>query len=558
MPTMAKANDQAPNPTPRVAPSFPALFDDGLLLFTSGSLPRSLLGRHGSKGYLTCTPKRIREPREPSGRAARRSASPAEIRRGLFGGHRTSPSALPGPPSRGLDRRWPGRPRSRPGGSFAGVTLVVQKFGGTSVGDADRIRAVADHIARTRRTGTNVIVVVSAMGKTTDGLIRLAEDVSQVRPGRELDMLLTAGERISMSLLCMALAELGVPAASFTGSQAGIITDTTHTKARILEVKGDRLRESLAQGVVPVVAGFQGVSSKRDVTTLGRGGSDTTAVALAAALEADLCEIYTDVPGVFTADPRVVPTAHRIPRISFEEMLEIAATGGRVLALRSVEFARNHHVPLHVRSSFTWEPGTVVSEEDPSMEQPIVSAVTSDSTEAKVTITGVPDQPGIAASVFRGLADRAINVDVIVQNTSHHGMTDISFTVPRADLEGSLEVAEQLVPQLGAVSVIADDDVATVSLVGAGMRTHPGVTATMFETLAAAGINIEMISTSPIRISCLVRGGARGAGGPGAPRRFRAGGASAAGTRPPRQSAPPGSPAESSHRGAATKLSPCE
>lgn len=398
-----------------------------------------------------------------------------------------------------------GSPEVLTGGSFAGVTLVVQKFGGTSVGDADRIRAVADHIARTRRTGTNVIVVVSAMGKTTDGLIRLAEDVSQVRPGRELDMLLTAGERISMSLLCMALAELGVPAASFTGSQAGIITDTTHTKARILEVKGDRLRESLAQGVVPVVAGFQGVSSKRDVTTLGRGGSDTTAVALAAALEADLCEIYTDVPGVFTADPRVVPTAHRIPRISFEEMLEIAATGGRVLALRSVEFARNHHVPLHVRSSFTWEPGTVVSEEDPSMEQPIVSAVTSDSTEAKVTITGVPDQPGIAASVFRGLADRAINVDVIVQNTSHHGMTDISFTVPRADLEGSLEVAEQLVPQLGAVSVIADDDVATVSLVGAGMRTHPGVTATMFETLAAAGINIEMISTSPIRISCLVR-----------------------------------------------------
>jgi aspartate kinase len=241
------------------------------------------------------------------------------------------------------------------------------------------------------------------------------------------------------------------------------------------------------------------------VTTLGRGGSDTTAVALAAALKADVCEIYTDVSGVFTTDPRVVPTAHRIPRISFEEMLEIAATGGRVLALRSVEFARNHHVTLHVRSSFTWEPGTVVSEEDSSMEQPIVSAVTSDSTEAKITITGVPDQPGIAASVFRGLADRAINVDVIVQNTSHHGTTDISFTVPRADLEGSLEVAEQLVPQLGAVSVIADDDVATVSLVGAGMRTHPGVTATMFETLAAAGINIEMISTSPIRISCLVR-----------------------------------------------------
>jgi len=385
------------------------------------------------------------------------------------------------------------------------VTLVVQKFGGTSVGDADRIRAVADHVARTRRSGKDVVVVVSAMGKTTDELIRLAEDVSRVRPGRELDMLLTAGERISMALLCMALAELGVPAASFTGSQAGIITDTVHTKARILEVKGDRLRESLSSGVVPVVAGFQGVSNKRDVTTLGRGGSDTTAVALAAALGADLCEIYTDVPGVFTADPRVVPTAHRIPKISFEEMLEMAATGGRVLALRSVEFARNHQIPLHVRSSFTWEPGTVVSEEDPSVEQPIVSAVTSDATEAKVTITDVPDQPGIAASLFRGLADRGINVDVIVQNTSHHGTTDISFTIPRADLEGSLEVAEQLIPQLGAVSVIADDDVATVSVIGAGMRTHPGVTATMFQTLANAGINIEMISTSPIRISCLVR-----------------------------------------------------
>ncbi len=385
------------------------------------------------------------------------------------------------------------------------MTIVVQKYGGPSVGDAERIRAVADHISRTRRSGADVIVVVSAMGKTTDGLIRLAEDVSRVRPGRELDMLLTAGERISMALLCMALAELGVPAASFTGSQAGIITDSTHTKARILEVRGDRLRESLANGILPVVAGFQGVSNTRDVTTLGRGGSDTPAAALAAALAADHCEIYTDVSGVFTADPRVVPSAHRIPSISFDEMLEIAASGGRVLSLRSVEFARNHQIPLHVRSSFTWEPGTIVSEEDPSMEQPIVSAVTSDTSEAKITITGVPDQPGIAASLFRGLADRAINVDVIVQNTSHHGTTDISFTVPRSDLESGLEVAERLIPQLGAVSVIADDDVAEVSVVGAGMRTHPGVTATMFETLAAAGINIEMISTSPIRISCMVR-----------------------------------------------------
>jgi len=388
---------------------------------------------------------------------------------------------------------------------LAAVSLVVQKFGGTSVADADRIRAVADHVARTRRSGTDVVVVVSAMGKTTDGLIRLAEDVSRVRPGRELDMLLSSGERITMSLLCMALAELGVPAASFTGSQAGIITDTTHTKARITEVKGDRLREALAQGFVPVVAGFQGVSSTKNITTLGRGGSDTTAVALAAALGADLCEIYTDVSGVFTADPRVVPTAHRIPLISFDEMLEIAATGGKVLALRSVEFASNHHIALHVRSSFTWEPGTVVREEDPSMEQPIVSAVTSDETEAKVTIAGLPDEPGIAANLFRGLAARMINVDIIVQNTSHHGTTDISFTVPRTDLDGSIEVAEQLIPKLGAASVVADDNVATVAVIGAGMRTHPGVTAMMFETLAEAGINIEMISTSPIRISCLVR-----------------------------------------------------
>jgi len=318
-------------------------------------------------------------------------------------------------------------------------------------------------------------------------------------------MLLTSGERISMALLCMALAERSVAAASFTGSQAGIITDTIHTKARILEVKGDRLRSALAEGVVPVVAGFQGVSSTRDITTLGRGGSDTTAVALAAALGADRCEIYTDVSGVFSADPRIVPTARKVPKISFEEMLEIAATGGRVLALRSVEFARNHHVPLLVRSSFTWEPGTVVTEEDPTMEQPIVSAVTHDTSQAKVTLSGVADRPGIAAALFRHLADRSINVDMIVQNVSHDGTTDISFTVPRDDVSASRVVAESMLGTLGAAEVVTDEDVATVSLVGAGMRTHPGVTATMFETLAAEGINIEMISTSPIRISCMVR-----------------------------------------------------
>ncbi len=388
------------------------------------------------------------------------------------------------------------------------MPLVVQKFGGTSVADADRIRAVADHVARTRRAGGGVVVVVSAMGKATDDLVRLAADVSSVQPTREVDMLLSAGERISMSLLCMALAELGVEATSYTGSQAGIITDTVHTRAKIVEVRGDRLRATLEGGGVPVVAGFQGMSVERDVTTLGRGGSDTTAVALAAALGAGVCEIYTDVPGVFSADPRIVPTARRLARISYEEMLEISATGGRVLALRSVEFARNHGVPLHVRSSFTWEPGTWVDKEDPSMEQAVVTAVTHDVSEAKVTVTGVPDRPGVAAKLFRGLADRNVNVDMIVQNTSLHGTTDISFTVPEHDLAVSTEVCQALVPELGATGVSSDDDVARVSLVGAGMKTHPGVTVLTFETLASEGINIEMISTSSIRISCMVRSGA--------------------------------------------------
>ena len=385
------------------------------------------------------------------------------------------------------------------------MSLVVQKFGGTSVGDADRIRAVADHVARTRRRGEDVVVVVSAMGKTTDDLLRLADDVSAAKPPRELDMLLTAGERVSMALLVMALADLGVDAVSFTGSQAGIITDTTHTRAKIVEVRGDRLRDALADGRVPVVAGFQGVSTGRDVTTLGRGGSDTTAVALAASLGAGACEIYTDVSGVYSADPRIVPEAHRIAKVSFEEMLDIAASGGRVLALRSVEFARNHHVPLHVRSSFTWEPGTWIVEEDPSMEQAVVTAVTHDTSEAKVTVTGVTDEPGIAARLFRALAERHVNVDTIVQNVSLHGTTDISFTVPRDDLATSLEVANGLLPDIGAGEVLADDGIAKVSLVGAGMRSHPGVSATMFETLAAQGINIEMISTSSIRLSCVVR-----------------------------------------------------
>jgi aspartate kinase len=385
------------------------------------------------------------------------------------------------------------------------MPVVVQKFGGTSVGDADRIRAVADHIARTRREGIDVVAVVSAMGKTTDDLIRLADSVSSIQPPREYDMLVSTGERISMSLLCMALAELGVDAASFTGSQVGIITDNDHSRAKILEVKADRLREALAAGRVPVVAGFQGVSIDREITTLGRGGSDATAVALAAVLGADACEIYTNVTGVFTADPRVVPAAHRINRISFEEMLEIAATGGRVLMLRAVEFARNHNVPLHVRSSFTWEPGTWVVEEDADMEEAVVTAVTHDTSEAKVTVSALPDHPGVAAKLFRAQADRSINIDMIVQNASANGTTDISFTVPKTDLGVSVETARATAEELGAKGVTSDSDVARVSLIGVGMKSHPGIAATMFETLAREEINIDMISTSTIRTSCIVR-----------------------------------------------------
>jgi aspartate kinase len=385
------------------------------------------------------------------------------------------------------------------------MALIVQKFGGTSVGDADRIRAVADHVARTRAAGNDVVVVVSAMGKFTDDLIRLADDVSPTRPPRELDMLLTAGERISMALVSMALGARGVESASFTGSQAGIITDTDHTRAKILEMRPDRIREALDTGLVPVVAGFQGVSTDRDITTLGRGGSDVTAVALAAALKADVCEIYTDVTGVFSADPRVVVNARRIPKVTFDEMMEIAATGGRVLMLRSVEFARRYGVPLHVRSSFTWEPGTWIVEEDPTMEEAIVSAVTDDTSEAKITVGGVPDRPGVAARLFRQLAERGINIDMIVQNTSAKGITDISFTVAKTDLESASETCDKVRDEIGATEVTSDDNIGRVSIIGAGMKSNPGVTALMFETLSENGINIEMISTSSIRISCVIR-----------------------------------------------------
>ncbi len=383
------------------------------------------------------------------------------------------------------------------------MSLVVQKYGGTSVADPERIKAVADHIVATRRAGSDVVVVVSAMGSTTDELERLAYEVSPAPSARELDMLLTAGERISMALLCMAIIDRGDHAVSFTGSQAGILTDTSHGRAKIVEVRGDRLRETLATGAVAVVAGFQGVSTASDITTLGRGGSDTTAVALAAVLGADVCEIYTDVAGVYTADPRVVPGARRLGQVSYEEMLDLSATGGRVLALRSVEFARNYHVPVHVRSSFTWEAGTLVGEEE-TMEQAIISGVTHDVSEAKVTIARVPDRPGVAAKLFRTLADESVNVDMIVQNVSSAGHTDISVTVPREELQRTRKVMESVVSDLEAEGVMHDADIGRVSLVGAGMKTHPGVAAQMFEVLAGEGINIEMISTSSIRISCVV------------------------------------------------------
>jgi aspartate kinase len=364
---------------------------------------------------------------------------------------------------------------------------------------------VADHVARTIRRGDQVVVVISAMGKETDELLRMAEAVSSTRPGREMDMLITAGERKATALLCMALHDLGVDAASFTGSQAGFITDTTHTDAKILAVKPDRLAAALVAGRTPVVGGAQGVSTESDITFLGRGGSDTTAVALAHALDASVCELYTDVPGVFTSDPRIVSDARRMDRISFDELLEMTANGCPKPAMRSVEYARNHGVDLHVRSAFTWEPGTTVTKEDSDMEQAIISAVVHDVDEAKLTIGNVDDRPGVAARLFRALADEQINVDVIVQNVSEQGQTDISFTVPKPDLEAARATCERLAPDLGADTVLADDSVARVSVVGAGMKSHPGVAATVFETLASHGINIEMISTSAIRISCVVR-----------------------------------------------------
>ena len=385
------------------------------------------------------------------------------------------------------------------------MALLVQKFGGTAVGDPERIRAVADHVARCRRRGDEVVLVVSAMGKETDELLRLASEVSSTLLGREMDMLVTAGERKAIALVCLALADIGVPAESYTGSQAGFITDTHHTSAKILDVRAARIRAALDAGRVPVVAGAQGVSTDNDVTFLGRGGSDTTAVALAKALGADACELYTDVAGVYTTDPRVVDNAHRMSHISFDELLEMTATGCPKPAMRSVEYARRHGVKLHVRSAFTWEPGTWVIEEDPTMEQAIVRAITHDLSEAKVTVSGVPDRPGVAAVIFRSLADRQVNVDMIVQNASAAGVTDISFTVPHEDLAVAGEVMAALEEELAGARVSTDADIARVSIIGVGMKSNPGVAASMFETLANAGINIDMISTSSIRTSCVVR-----------------------------------------------------
>ncbi len=384
------------------------------------------------------------------------------------------------------------------------MALLVQKFGGTSVADPERIREVADHVARCRRRGDQVVLVVSAMGKETDELLRLAGEVSHIRPGREMDMLITAGERKAVALVSMALAAVGVDSESYTGSQAGFLTDTNHTNAKIVDVRADRIRAAVDAGRVPVVAGSQGVSTDNDVTFLGRGGSDTTAVALAKALDADACELYTDVSGVFTTDPRVVDTARKMHRISFDEMLEMTAAGCPKPAMRSVEYAHRHQVPLHVRSAFTWEIGTWVTEEDPDMEDAVIRAVVADLSEAKVTVGGVPDRPGIAANLFRRLADAHINVDMIVQNASEDGVTDISFTVPHSELDAALDICQTKADDIGADHVTSEHRIAKVSVVGAGMKSNPGVAATMFETLADNGVNIGMISTSAIRISCVV------------------------------------------------------
>ncbi|NBO08433.1 MAG: aspartate kinase [Actinobacteria bacterium] len=389
--------------------------------------------------------------------------------------------------------------------------MIVQKFGGSSVADAEGMKRVAQRIVATKRAGHDVVVVVSAMGDTTDELIELANQVSPMPSGRELDMLLTAGERISMALLAMAISNLGHEARSFTGSQAGIITDSAHGRARVIDVSPGRIQEALDQGAIAIVAGFQGVSQDtKDITTLGRGGSDTTAVALAAALDADVCEIYTDVDGVFSADPRIVPAARQLKSVTYEEMLELAASGAKVLHLRCVEYARRFDLPIHVRSSFSNKEGTWVVKDYPEgaeMEQAILAGVAHDRSEAKITIVGVPDRPGVAAAIFRSLADAAINLDMIVQNVSAAatGRTDISFTLPKTEGQTGVATLKKIQGEVGFESLIYDDQIGKLSLVGAGMRSHPGISATLFGAMSDAGINIEMITTSEIRISILCR-----------------------------------------------------
>jgi aspartate kinase len=385
--------------------------------------------------------------------------------------------------------------------------LVVMKFGGTSVGDTDKLKRVAERLVAAHEAGAKVVAVLSAMGHTTDELIRLAHEVSPAPHPREYDMLVSTGERISNALCAMAIHDLGHEAVSFTGSQAGIVTDARHTKAKIVEVRATRIHDALSENKIVLVAGFQGVStSTNDVTTLGRGGSDTTAVALAAALGADACEIFTDVPGVFTADPRLVPDALKLDAISYEEMLEMAASGAGVMMARSIEIARSYGVPLHVRHAHGDREGTWIREEENLViEKAIISGVTHDTSEAKATVLAVPDQPGIAARVFRALADAGVNIDMIVQNVSAAGHTDISFTLPKSDLPAATPILDVLAKEIEAGGVVYDDEIAKVSLVGAGMKSHPGVAADMFEALADAGINIEIISTSTIRVSCVVR-----------------------------------------------------
>jgi len=384
------------------------------------------------------------------------------------------------------------------------VGLIVQKYGGTSVGDVGRIRHVARRIVETREAGNDVVVVVSAMAGETDRLLALAYEITDAPDDRELDVILATGEQVSIGLLSLAIQARGAEARSFTGTQVRILTDSAHTKARILNVDVERIRQALGEGEIAIVAGFQGVNAEDEVTTLGRGGSDLTAVALAAAVKADVCEIYTDVEGVYTADPDLVPTARKLPRITYEEMIELASLGAKVLQARAVEYAKNYHVSVHVRSSFSRNPGTLVVQEDPEMEKVVVSGITYDKKEAKITITRVVDRPGIAAKLFGRVADAGVVVDMIVQNISQDGHTDISFTVPRTDFHKAMEIVRGIATEIGADQVLGDERIAKVSIVGVGMRTHSGVAAKMFAALAAKNINIMMISTSEIKVSCVI------------------------------------------------------